>query len=135
MDVGVLTVALGEEPLDQTLEYLSGLGVGAVELGCGGFVGDSHLTREEYLDDEAAQRELLDLVDDHDLEISALSTHNNPLHPDEDRADRAATEIRAASDTHLMLSMTSSVVIQFDSVLLYTNLPLPQHAFRPHVPP
>jgi len=96
MDVGVLTVALGEEPLDQTLEYLSDIGVGAVEFACGGFVGDSHLTREEYLDDEAAQRELLELVDDHDLEISALSTHNNPLHPDDDRADRAVTEIQEA---------------------------------------
>ncbi|CDK38556.1 sugar phosphate isomerase/epimerase [Halorubrum sp. AJ67] len=96
MDVGVLTVALGDEPLDQTLEYLSGIGVGTIELGCGGFVGDSHLSREEYLDDEAAQRELLDLVAEHDLEISALSTHNNPLHPDDDRAERAATEIREA---------------------------------------
>jgi DNA-(apurinic or apyrimidinic site) lyase len=94
MDVGVLTVVLGDEPLDEALDYLSGLGVGTVELGCGGFVGDDHLDREAYLDDEAAQRELLDLIAEHDLEISALSTHNNPLHPDAERAERAATEIR-----------------------------------------
>ncbi|MGQ3330194.1 sugar phosphate isomerase/epimerase family protein [Halorubrum sp. FL23] len=94
MDVGVLTVVLGDEPLDEALEYLSGLGVGTVELGCGGFVGDDHLDRKAYLDDEAAQRELLELVDDHDLSISALSTHNNPLHPDDERAKRATTEIR-----------------------------------------
>jgi DNA-(apurinic or apyrimidinic site) lyase len=96
MDVGVLTVALGDESLPDALEYLAGLGVDAVELGCGGFVGDDHLPREAYLDEEAAQEELLDLVAEHDLRISALATHNNPLHPDEDRAERAATEIREA---------------------------------------
>ncbi|WP_380678203.1 sugar phosphate isomerase/epimerase family protein [Salinigranum sp. GCM10025319] len=96
MDIGVLTVALGGEPLPDALEYLSDIGVGAVELGCGGFVGEDHLPRDEYLDDESAQRELLDLVDDHDLRISAISTHNNPLHPDDERAERAATEIREA---------------------------------------
>ena len=96
MDIGVLTVALGGEPLPDALEYLSDLGVGAVELGCGGFVGDDHLPRDEYLDDESAQEELLALVDEHDLRISAISTHNNPLHPDDERAERAATELREA---------------------------------------
>jgi len=96
MDVGVLTVTLGDESLPDALGYLSGLGVDAVELGCGGFPGDAHLPREEYLDDEGAQSDLLDLVAEHDLRISALATHNNPLHPDEDRAERAATELREA---------------------------------------
>ena len=96
MDVGVLTVTLGDESLPDALGYLSGLGVDAVELGCGGFPGDDHLPREGYLDDERAQSDLLDLVAEHDLRISALATHNNPLHPDEDRAERAATELREA---------------------------------------
>ena len=93
MDVGVLTVVLGGEPLEDALEYLSGIGVDAVELGCGGFVGDDHLPREEYLDDDDAQAELLELVEANGLRISALSTHNNPLHPDDGRADRAVEEI------------------------------------------
>jgi DNA-(apurinic or apyrimidinic site) lyase len=96
MDIGVLTVALGGEPLEDALKYLSGLGVDAVELGCGGFVGDDHLPREEYLDDDEAQADLLGLVDEHDLRISALATHNNPLHPDDQRAEPAATEIHEA---------------------------------------
>ena len=50
------------EPLDDTLDYLADIGVDAVEFGCGGFVGDDHLPRAEYLDDEDAQAELLDLV-------------------------------------------------------------------------
>ncbi len=97
MQIGVLTVVLGGEPLDDALDYLGDeLGVGAVELGCGGFVGDDHLPREEYLDDEEAQQELLDAVAERDLDISALSTHNNPLHPEPERAERAQTEIKEA---------------------------------------
>ena len=91
INIGILIISLGDESLPDALEYLAGLGVDAVELGCGGFVGDAHLSREEYLDEEEAQGELLELVAEHDLRISALATHNNPLHPDEDRAERAAT--------------------------------------------
>ena len=96
MDIGVLTAALGDEPLADALEYLSGIGVDAVELGCGGFVGEDHLVREAYLDDERAQADLADLVAAHDLRVSALSTHNNPLHPNEKRARRARRELREA---------------------------------------
>ena len=96
MDVGVLTVVLGGEPLDDALEYLAGIGVDAVELGCGGFVGDDHLPRDVYLDDEDAQADLLGTVEEHGLRISALSTHNNPLHPDDERAAGAVAAIEEA---------------------------------------
>jgi DNA-(apurinic or apyrimidinic site) lyase len=94
MDVGFLTVALAGEPLEDVLEYVSDIGVDAVELGCGGFVGEDHLPREEYLDDEAARDELLEMVEEYDLRISAISTHNNVLHPDDERAERAQRELR-----------------------------------------
>jgi DNA-(apurinic or apyrimidinic site) lyase len=96
MDVGVLTVPLGDQSLDDALSYLADLGVDTVELGCGGYPGDDHLPRDRYLDDEPAQAELADLLGEHDLRISALATHNNPLHPDEARANRADTELREA---------------------------------------
>ncbi|MFB6295932.1 MAG: sugar phosphate isomerase/epimerase family protein [Halobacteriales archaeon] len=115
MDIGVLTVALGGEPLEDALEYLSGIGVDAVELGCGGFVGDDHLPREEYLDDEDAQADLLGTVEDHGLRISAISTHNNPLHPDDDRAARAQTEIREAVELADQLGV--------DNVNTFSGLP------------
>jgi DNA-(apurinic or apyrimidinic site) lyase len=94
MQIGVLTVVLGGEPLEDALAYLGDdLGVGAVELGTGGFVGDDHLPIDEYKGDEDAQADLRDLLDQYDLEISALSTHNNPLHPDDERREGAQTEI------------------------------------------
>ncbi|WP_207586547.1 TIM barrel protein [Halomontanus rarus] len=96
MEVGVLTVALAGESLEDAFAYLEEQGVGTVEIGCGGFVGDDHLPREEYLDDESAQTELQELLDTYNLSISALATHNNPLHPDEERADEADEELRGA---------------------------------------
>jgi len=115
MDVGVLTVALGGESLEDALAYLDDEGVDAVELGCGGFVGDDHLPRKEYLDDPDAQAELQALLDDHGMYVSALATHNNPLHPDEERAARADTELREA--------ITLADQLGVDAVTTFSGLP------------
>jgi len=115
MQVGVLTVALAGQSLEDALAYLDDLGVGAVELGCGGFVGDDHLPRDEYLDDDDAQAELHDLLEEYDMDVSAISTHNNPLHPDEERAARAQTEIREA--------VTLADQLGVDAVNTFSGLP------------
>ncbi|MFC7046760.1 sugar phosphate isomerase/epimerase family protein [Halobacteriaceae archaeon GCM10025711] len=96
MDIGVLTVPFGNESLADTLTYLDDVGVDAVELGCGGNPGDDHLSRAAYLDDGDAQADLLGLLDDHDMRVSALATHNNPIHPDDDHAAEADRELREA---------------------------------------
>lgn len=96
MQIGVLTAVLGGQSTADAFEYLADIGVDTVEIGTGGFPGDDHLSREEYLSNEDAQAELTDLLDEYDLQISALATHNNPLHPDAERAERADTELREA---------------------------------------
>jgi DNA-(apurinic or apyrimidinic site) lyase len=96
MQVGVLTVPLRGQPLEEALAYLDDLGVDMVEIGCGGDPGDDHLPMAQYLDDEAAQADLQALLDEYDIGISALATHNNPLHPDEERADAADLQLREA---------------------------------------
>jgi sugar phosphate isomerase/epimerase len=115
MDIGVLTVSLADEPLEDTLAYLSEQGVDAVELGCGGFIGDDHLSQEEYVDDEDAQAELQALLDKHNLRISALATHNNPLHPDEQRSAAADKELRGAIRLAAQLGI--------DAVTTFSGLP------------
>ncbi len=115
MDVGVLTVPLGDQPLDETLAYLGDLGVDAVELGCGGSPGDDHLSREEYLGDEAAHDELSEQLDEHGLRVSALATHNNPLHPDGDHAAEADTELREAIELAAQLGV--------ETVTTFSGLP------------
>lgn len=96
MQIGVLTAVLGDQSRDDAFEYLSELGVEAVELGTGGVTGSDHLPREEFLDAEEPQADLHELLETNGLRISALATHNNPLHPDEARAERADTELREA---------------------------------------
>ncbi|WP_267643462.1 sugar phosphate isomerase/epimerase family protein [Haloarchaeobius amylolyticus] len=115
MDIGVLTVPLGQEPLEDALDYLAGIGVDAVEIGCGGYPGTDHLDREALLDDEAAQADLLDLVDEYGLRISALATHNNPLHPDAEEADRADRELREA--------ITLAGQLDVNTVTCFSGLP------------
>ncbi|RQG90039.1 sugar phosphate isomerase/epimerase [Natrarchaeobius halalkaliphilus] len=96
MEIGVHTPPLADESLEGALAYLSEFGVDAIEPGVGGHPGDDHLVRREYLDDEQAQAELRELLETYDVRISALAIHNNPLHPDDDRGDRADTELREA---------------------------------------
>ncbi|UPV99095.1 sugar phosphate isomerase/epimerase [Halorussus gelatinilyticus] len=96
MDVGVLTVPFGDDSLESTLDYLADIGVDAVELGVGGHPGEDHLAREAYLDDDEAQDRLSDLLDEYGMRVSALATHNNPLHPDDAIAEQADAELREA---------------------------------------
>ncbi|MDB2261028.1 sugar phosphate isomerase/epimerase [Halorubrum ezzemoulense] len=115
MDIGVLTVPLGGEPLDDAAAYLDGIGVDAVELGAGGWPGEDHVDREALLDDPAGREELLSLLDDRGLRISALATHNNPLHPDEERAAAADRELREAIELADLLGV--------DTVTCFSGLP------------
>jgi DNA-(apurinic or apyrimidinic site) lyase len=115
MQVGVLTVPVASEPLTDSLSYLDSIDVDAVELGCGGYPGDDHLSREAYLHDEDAQADLHHLLDEHGMDVSALATHNNPLHPDEDRAAEADTELREA--------ITLADQLGVDAVTCFSGLP------------
>ncbi|MFC3960035.1 sugar phosphate isomerase/epimerase family protein [Halovivax cerinus] len=94
MDLGVHTPALADRSFADALAFLADRGVTAVEPGVGGFPGEDHLRRETYLDDESARDDLRRTLDEHGMFISALATHNNPLHPDDERAARADTELR-----------------------------------------
>ena len=96
MEIGVLTAPFADQSIAETISYLDTLGVRTIEVGTGGFVGDAHLSREAYLDDPDAQADLTALLDEHGVTVSALATHNNPLHPDEERRTRADTELREA---------------------------------------
>ena len=115
MDIGVLTVPLADQSKEDAFEYLASIGVDAVELGCGGFVGDDHLPQDEYCGDDDAQADLHDLLDEHDLRISALATHNNPLHPDDDRSSEADEDLRGAIELAGELGV--------DAVTCFSGLP------------
>jgi sugar phosphate isomerase/epimerase len=91
MKLGVLTVLYQELSLEEALDKLAGVGVEAVELGCGNYPGDAHCKPAELLREGSKAKELRRQVESRGLVISALSQHGNPLHPDGDVA-RAAHE-------------------------------------------
>jgi sugar phosphate isomerase/epimerase len=81
--LGVFTVVFGDLPLTAALDRVVALGLDAVEIGTGNYPGDSHNVAE--LKREAQAR---------GLEISALSCHGNPLHPDAELAQRSHETFR-----------------------------------------
>lgn len=86
MKLGVLTVLFGNDPLEETLQYLSSKGVTMVELGAGGFTNPSHLQPEKLIDNPQEQQKLKDLLQKYNMGISALSCHGNPVHPNQEIA-------------------------------------------------
>ena len=87
MKLSVLTNLFGDLSLEQALDKFEKLGIECVEIGCGGFPGKAHCDPEVLLADEAALDEFLDTVKRHGMDISALSVHGNPVHPDKAIAD------------------------------------------------
>jgi sugar phosphate isomerase/epimerase len=81
--LGVLTVVYQDLPLESALDKLAELGVDAVELGTGNYPGSAHCDPDALLAEPRRAAELRAAVESRGLEISALSCHGNPLHPDE----------------------------------------------------
>lgn len=87
MKLGVLTVPLQGMPAEEAFAYLHGLGVETVELGTGGYTNNNHLKPEVYLNDDGKIEEFKQLLKKNELEISVLSCHGNPVHPDKATAE------------------------------------------------
>jgi len=83
MKLGVFTVLLAEKPLEEALDYIASKGLEAVEIGTGGYPGNSHCNPDELLRDNGKLKAFKQAVQSRGLTISALSCHGNPLHPQE----------------------------------------------------
>ncbi len=88
MKLGVLTVALGELPFEEACKFLAQRGVQMVEIGCGGFPGKAHCDAAELLADDEKCKAFQETLAKYGLEISALSSHGNMVHPDQAVAAR-----------------------------------------------
>lgn len=88
MKLGVLTVVLAQMEVGKAMKYLADSGVQAVEIGTGGFPGDAHCNPEILLRDDQKLKEFQRAVYGNGLEISALSCHGNPVHPNREIAQK-----------------------------------------------
>lgn len=89
MKLGVFTVLFSQKPLEEALDYIASKGLEAVEIGTGGYPGNSHCDPDVLLNDAAKLKQFKQAVESRGLIISALSCHSNPLHPQKPVAKEA----------------------------------------------
>ncbi|GMA51975.1 sugar phosphate isomerase/epimerase [Alicyclobacillus contaminans] len=111
MKLGVFTVLFGDKTLEEMLDTVASAGLETVEIGTGGFPGNRFCDRTALLASEEKRTAFMDQVERRGLQISALSCHGNPLHPDKRVAKEAHETFR---ETVLLAEMLGiSTVITF----------------------
>ncbi|WP_159885486.1 sugar phosphate isomerase/epimerase family protein [Paenibacillus puerhi] len=81
MKLGVFAVLFQQKPLEEALDIIAAHGLDAVEIGTGGYPGNSHCDPDQLLADEGKLKAFKNAIESRGLTISALSVHGNPLHP------------------------------------------------------
>jgi sugar phosphate isomerase/epimerase len=111
MKLGVFTVILRSRKLPETLDYLAGLGVQAIELGAGGYAGTDHCPVDELLASSRKARDFVTAITSRGLTISALTCAGNNLHPSRRLAASFDRDFRKA--VRLANQLGVGVVITF----------------------
>ena len=89
MRLGVFTALFQNLPFEEALDRAVAAGVTAVEIGAGGYPGSQHCPVDDLLDSESARAAYMEAITSRGLILSALSVHNNPIHPDPATAKEA----------------------------------------------
>jgi sugar phosphate isomerase/epimerase len=111
MKLGVLTVLFSGEPLEKVLDMVAEAGCQCVELGCGNYPGNAHCNPDELLASDDKAKKFKDLIASKGLEISALSCHGNPIHPNPKIANANIEAMRKT--VQLAAKLGVEVVINF----------------------
>lgn len=86
MRIGVFTPLFQHLSFQDTLDRVAAEGLGAVEIGTGGYPGSHHCDVDALLESEHRRREYMQAIHARGLVLSALSCHYEPLHPDRNLA-------------------------------------------------
>jgi len=92
MRIGVFTALWANLSFEDALDKAVAAGVSAVEIGAGGYPGGPHCPADSLLDSANKREEYMEALTSRGLILSALSIHNNPVHPNE-KAAREADEV------------------------------------------
>ncbi len=96
MKIGVFTALWGNLSFEEALDKAVAHGMQSVEIGAGGYPGDPHCPVEDLLKSTDKRQEWLAEIHSRGLMLSALSIHNNPVHPDKAVAEKADSVIKNA---------------------------------------
>lgn len=95
MKLGVLANLYAYKTLDETMTRLEELGVEAIEIGSGGYPGKAHANPEELLADADKLAAFKATLAKHSgIEIAALATHGNCVHPNKEIAAQFEADFR-----------------------------------------
>jgi sugar phosphate isomerase/epimerase len=115
MKVGVFAVLFSQMPFEEALDYIKAAGCEAVEIGTGSYPGAAHCPLDELVADAGKAKAWAKKVTDRGLEISALSCHGNPLHPN---ADFARSE-----DATLRKTIELASTLGIETVINFSGCP------------
>lgn len=114
MKLGVFSVVFGNKSFEETLDYLCEHGVEAIEVGTGGYVGNTHCNPLELLQDPSRIKAFKKAVESRNITISALSCHGNPLHPQKKLAQSYHNDI--VKSVELAEKLDVPVVVTFSGL-------------------
>lgn len=113
MKLGLFLALFHDRPLAYALDAAAASGCQAVEIAS--TASSPHCRPAELLGDAAARAELAREVAERGLEISALSCHGNPLHPD--------TAVAGAADADFRATVRLAAEIGVDTVITFSGCP------------
>ncbi|SDI80150.1 sugar phosphate isomerase/epimerase family protein [Alteribacillus bidgolensis] len=87
MKLGVFTVLFSSKKFEDMLDHVKASGLQSVEIGTGGYPGDTHCPIDELLESTEKRKEYIEKVHSRGLKISAFSCHGNPLSPNKSFAE------------------------------------------------
>ena len=96
MKLGVMAACFGDKSWEDAVKAAKNAGLDAIEPGVGGFVGKNHCDPEVVLKDNGALKKFVDAAGAQGLEISGLSAHGNPLHPDINYSEEHVNDLKNA---------------------------------------
>jgi sugar phosphate isomerase/epimerase len=115
MKLGVYLALFADWPFEQALEYLVQREIHVVEVGCGGFSGTFHADPDVLLKDDKACAHFTDLLEQYQVEISALNCSGNPVHPE----PNIASEFHNAFEKGVLLAEKLGV----NTVITFSGCP------------
>lgn len=89
LEIGLFTPIYNDLTLDELLNKIKNTPIKYLEIGTGGYPGNSHLDIDCLLGSREKRREYLSKLEDNGITISALSCHSNPISPNMTEARKA----------------------------------------------
>jgi sugar phosphate isomerase/epimerase len=115
MKIGIFDPLFASQPIEEMLDFVAEAGCGAVEISCGRYPNNAHIDLDALLADDGKVRDYKALFTARGLEISALSCHGNPLHPNKEQA--------RASDAIYRKTVALAQKLELQTVVCFSGCP------------